>query len=96
MMKASLNKSSAPSSRDAELSAQFSQPAVPNLPALKNRAGNSTSPFVRNQASSPVAWQLYDEEAVQRAKRDNKLIFLHVGWKPCRCTSWCLVQVAAV
>lgn len=85
MMKASLNKESAAPSRDSELSAQFSQVIVSEQPALQNRAGQSASPYVRDQASSPVAWQLFDNDAVQRAKRDNKLIFLSIGFKSCHC-----------
>lgn len=87
MMKASLSKESASSSRDSELSAQFSQVSVPQQPPLQNRASKSSSPYVRDQASSPVAWQLFDNEAVQRAKSDNKLIFLSVGFKSCHCES---------
>lgn len=84
-MKASLNKPAAPSTRDAELSAQFSRVSVSDFPAFRNRAGKSTSPYVRAQASSPVAWQLLDEEAVQRAKKENKLLFLSIGFKSCHC-----------
>lgn len=85
MINASLNKASAPLSRDAELSAQFSQAAESDTPTFQNRAGNSTSPYVRAQASSPIAWQLFDEEAVRIARKDNKLIFLTIGFKSCHC-----------
>lgn len=87
MMKSSLNKASASPSRDAELSAQLSKTSITEVPALRNRAGNSTSPYVREQASSPIAWQLLDNEAVQRAKKEDKLIFLSIGFKSCHCAS---------
>lgn len=73
--------------RDAELSAQFSKASVSDLPALQNRAAASTSPYVQSHASTPVAWQLLDDEAIQRAKKDNKLIFMNIGFKSCHCKS---------
>lgn len=84
-MRSQLKKSSASSSRDAELSAQFSKASVSGLPPLRNRAGQSTSPYVRAQASSPVAWQLLDDEAILRARKENKLVFVNIGFKPCHC-----------
>lgn len=71
--------------RDAELSAQFSKASISDLPALQNRAGDSTSPYVQSHASTPVAWQLLDDEAIQRAKKENKLIFMNIGFKSCHC-----------
>ncbi|KAH9895408.1 hypothetical protein F4778DRAFT_271065 [Xylariomycetidae sp. FL2044] len=50
------------------------------LPPLTNRAKDSNSLFVRSHSDSLVAWQLLDEEAVDRAKRENKLIFLSIGY----------------
>ncbi|KAI0393772.1 spermatogenesis-associated protein [Xylariaceae sp. FL0594] len=47
---------------------------------LVNRAAQSKSPYVRSQSSSPVAWQLLDNEAVARARSENKLIFLSIGF----------------
>lgn len=85
MMKSSLSKPSASPSRDAELSAQLSKASISELPALQNRASKSASPYVRGQASSPIAWQLLDDDAVQRAKKENKLIFLSIGFKSCHC-----------
>jgi uncharacterized protein YyaL (SSP411 family) len=34
-----------------------------------------------------VKWQILDAESVERAKRENKLLFLHIGYKACHCTS---------
>lgn len=50
---------------------------------LQNRAGDSLSPFVKGLAGSPVAWQLLDNASVERAKKEHKLIFLHIGYKAC-------------
>jgi hypothetical protein len=32
-----------------------------------------------------VHWQLLDDEAVSRARRENKLILLNVGFRACHC-----------
>lgn len=53
--------------------------------ALKNRAGESKSPYVRQHASNPVAWQLWSDEAIQLAKRENKLLFVSIGYSACHC-----------
>ncbi|KAL8387510.1 hypothetical protein RB595_009856 [Gaeumannomyces hyphopodioides] len=56
--------------------------SVPARPLL-NRAGDSSSPYLRAHQDTPVAWQLLDDEAIARARRENKLIFLHIGFKAC-------------
>ncbi len=53
--------------------------------SLRNRAGDSRSPYVRSLVDSLVKWQLLDDEAVGRAVRENKLIFLHIGFLACHC-----------
>jgi hypothetical protein len=53
---------------------------------MENRAGQSSSPYVQSHASSPVKWQLLDSEAVDRARTENKVIFLSIGFKACHCT----------
>ncbi|KAL8295462.1 hypothetical protein RB597_008715 [Gaeumannomyces tritici] len=60
-------------------SAAASVPARP----LVNRAGDSSSPYVRAHHETPIAWQLLDGDAIARAKRENKLIFLFIGFKAC-------------
>ncbi|KAM0323649.1 hypothetical protein ACHAQA_008584 [Verticillium albo-atrum] len=58
--------------------------AVPEAaPSLRNRASQSNSPYIQGQINSPVAWQLLDDEAVDRAQRENKLIFMNIGFKAC-------------
>ena len=52
---------------------------------LKNRAAESRSPYVRAHATNPVAWQLWGDEAVELARRGNKLLFISVGYSACHC-----------
>ncbi|KAI0487544.1 duf255 domain-containing protein [Xylaria cf. heliscus] len=47
---------------------------------LVNRAAQSKSPYVRERANSLVVWQLLDDDAVSRARSENKLIFLSIGF----------------
>ncbi|KAF7547637.1 hypothetical protein G7046_g8946 [Stylonectria norvegica] len=53
------------------------------LPPLRNRANESKNPFIKGHADSLVAWQLLDDEVVERLRKENKLIFLHIGYKAC-------------
>ena len=50
---------------------------------LQNRAGDSKNPFINGHRDSSVHWQLLDDEAVETARADNKLIFLHIGYRAC-------------
>lgn len=85
MMKSQLQGASTSTNREALLSAQLSNISISNLPPLENRAAQSTSPYVRSHASSPIAWQILDDESIQRAKKENKLVFMNIGFKSCHC-----------
>lgn len=50
---------------------------------LRNRAAESSNPFVQGLATSPVAWQPLDDATTERAKKEHKLIFMHIGYKAC-------------
>jgi hypothetical protein len=52
---------------------------------LKNRAGESRSPYVKGHENNPVKWQLWGEEAVELARRTNRLLFLSIGYSACHC-----------
>ncbi|PHH76704.1 hypothetical protein CDD82_3888 [Ophiocordyceps australis] len=60
------------------MAASYARPSM-----AMNRAASSKSPFVQGLASGPVKWQLLDSLSVDEAKRQNKLIFLHIGFKSC-------------
>ena len=55
--------------------------------ALKNRAGESKSPYVRAHSSNPVSWQIWGDEAIELARRDNKLLFVSIGYSARHCKS---------
>ncbi|KAL2865363.1 thioredoxin domain-containing protein [Aspergillus lucknowensis] len=58
-------------------------------PKLVNRLGASKSPYVRAHGHNPVAWQLWDAESMELARRYNRLIFLSIGYSACH---WCHVM----
>ncbi|RAH73034.1 thioredoxin domain-containing protein [Aspergillus aculeatinus CBS 121060] len=58
-------------------------------PKLVNRLRDSKSPYVRAHMNNPVAWQLWDTEAIELARRHNRLIFLSIGYSACH---WCHVM----
>lgn len=51
-----------------------------------NRLAQSVSPYLLQHAEDPVDWQPWDKEALARAQREDKLIFLSIGYSSCH---WC-------
>lgn len=85
-MVASELTASARAMRSTPVSGDESSSSLPKpLAPLRNRAAASQSPYIRGQAESLVSWQLLDDEAVERSRKENKLIFLHIGYKACHC-----------
>ena len=56
--------------------------------AHTNRLIHSASPYLLEHAHNPVDWYPWGEEAIARAKKENKLIFLSIGYSTCY---WCHV-----
>ncbi len=56
---------------------------------MKNRLKNQTSPYLLQHASQPVDWYPWGDEAFAKAKREEKPIFLSVGYSTCH---WCHVM----
>jgi uncharacterized protein YyaL (SSP411 family) len=54
-----------------------------------NRLIQATSPYLRQHAKNPVDWYPWGFEAIDRAKAENKPIFLSVGYSTCY---WCHVM----
>ena len=52
---------------------------------LTNKAGESRSPYVRAHASNPVAWQTWGDEAIALAQKENKSLFVSIGYSACHC-----------
>ncbi len=54
-----------------------------------NRLANEKSPYLLQHAHNPVDWYPWGEEAFEKAARENKPIFLSVGYSTCH---WCHVM----
>jgi len=55
----------------------------------ENRLARESSPYLLQHAHNPVDWYPWGEEALERAKTENKMIFLSVGYAACH---WCHVM----
>ncbi|MEM8844227.1 MAG: thioredoxin domain-containing protein [Pseudomonadota bacterium] len=55
----------------------------------KNHLINETSPYLLQHAENPVEWYPWGEEALQKAKDENKPILLSIGYSACH---WCHVM----
>ena len=56
---------------------------------MPNRLIDETSPYLLQHAHNPVDWYPWGEEALQRAKAEDKPILLSVGYSACH---WCHVM----
>ena len=54
-----------------------------------NHLANSTSPYLLQHANNPVNWYPWGTEALQKAKAENKLILVSIGYSACH---WCHVM----
>ncbi|HXN87655.1 MAG TPA: thioredoxin domain-containing protein [Candidatus Binataceae bacterium] len=56
---------------------------------MPNRLINEQSPYLRQHAYNPVDWYAWGDEALARAKAENKPILLSIGYSACH---WCHVM----
>lgn len=56
---------------------------------MSNHLKNATSPYLLQHAENPVDWYPWCEEAFERAREEDKPIFLSVGYSTCH---WCHVM----
>jgi len=54
-----------------------------------NRLARETSPYLRQHAHNPVDWFPWGPEALEKAKAEDKPIFLSIGYSACH---WCHVM----
>src|SRR5438094_4140342 len=57
--------------------------------AAMNRLASETSPYLLQHASNPVEWYPWGEEALERARSEDKPILLSIGYAACH---WCHVM----
>ncbi|HEY7674137.1 MAG TPA: thioredoxin domain-containing protein [Burkholderiales bacterium] len=56
---------------------------------MPNRLSRETSPYLQQHANNPVDWYAWGEEALKRAREEDKPILLSVGYSACH---WCHVM----
>src|SRR5512146_2885857 len=58
-------------------------------PRYSNRLVDATSPYLRQHAHNPVDWYPWGPEAFEKARREDRPIFLSIGYSACH---WCHVM----
>jgi len=56
---------------------------------VANRLSTQTSPYLRQHQDNPVAWEPWDDEALGRARAENKPLIVSIGYSSCH---WCHVM----
>jgi uncharacterized protein len=56
---------------------------------MANKLANENSPYLLQHAGNPVDWYPWGEEALEKARREDKPIFLSIGYAACH---WCHVM----
>jgi uncharacterized protein len=54
-----------------------------------NRLANETSPYLLQHKDNPVDWYPWGEEAIERARREDKPLLVSIGYSACH---WCHVM----
>src|ERR1700730_13980855 len=58
-------------------------------PKFTNKLARESSPYLLQHAHNPVDWYPWAPEAFDKAKKENKLVFLSIGYSSCH---WCHVM----
>ena len=53
------------------------------MPEDRNQLGQESSPYLLQHADNPVAWHPWNEEALDRARAEDKPIVLSIGYSAC-------------
>jgi len=64
-------------------------PLIALAQAPANRLGSETSPYLLLHAHNPVNWYAWGKEALERARAEQKPVFLSIGYYTCH---WCHVM----
>lgn len=75
-------------STDSRVSAKNGD-AITRLGTLRNEMKGHGSPYLQLHQNDPVAWQEWGPKVMQRAKAENKMMFISIGYFSCH---WCHVM----
>ena len=56
---------------------------------MPNRLIHAQSLYLRKHANNPIEWWAWGDDAIEQARREDKIIFLSVGYSSCH---WCTVM----
>lgn len=59
------------------------------LPGQAAGLADAPSPYLRAHAGDAIKWRVWGQSSLAQARRENKLIFLSIGYSSCH---WCHVQ----
>jgi uncharacterized protein YyaL (SSP411 family) len=59
------------------------------MPEHQNRLASEKSPYLLQHADNPVEWYPWGPEAFERARREDRPVFLSIGYSTCH---WCHVM----
>jgi uncharacterized protein YyaL (SSP411 family) len=68
---------------------QAAAEVAPEIAQRVNRLAKEKSPYLLQHAHNPVDWFAWGEEAFAKARKENKPIFLSIGYSTCH---WCHVM----
>ncbi|MFP4579783.1 MAG: thioredoxin domain-containing protein [Candidatus Sumerlaeia bacterium] len=60
-----------------------------NTDKKRNRLADASSPYLLQHADNPVDWYPWGDEAFEKARKEDKPIFLSIGYSSCH---WCHVM----
>ena len=60
-----------------------------SLAGYTNHLQDEDSPYLKQHLHNPVDWYPWNEKTLAKAKKENKLIFLSIGYSTCH---WCHVM----
>ena len=63
--------------------------SMPSTKKIPNKLIHEKSPYLLQHAYNPVQWYPWGEEAFSKSKKENKPIFLSIGYSTCH---WCHVM----
>ena len=67
----------------------FALPVAAIAAPLANRLGDNPSPYLALHGADPVAWQEWNASTIALARKQNKLLFVSIGYFSCH---WCHVM----
>ena len=73
----------------AQRSEHGTNPPQETMAEHTNRLAQESSPYLLQHAHNPVDWYPWGEEAFAKAKAENKLLLISIGYSSCH---WCHVM----